>query len=96
MASDGMPQGDLITIPLTRYIGYQEQTHVVVHFDNGQPDLGRKTFQKEKKELAESLSKNVVDILKKYRAHLKADETSDPLTPDKDKHDWIRDQESYF
>jgi len=96
MATDGMPQGELITIPLTRYIGYQEQTHVIVHFQNGEPDLGRKTFQKEKAELAEKLSKNVVEYLKQYRNHLKSDETSDPLTPDRERHDWIRDQELFL
>lgn len=96
MATDGMPQGELITIPLTRYIGYQEQTHVVVHFTKGEPDLGRKTFQKEKTELGEKLAKSVVEICRKYRQHLKSDETSDPLTPDRDRHEWIKSQETYF
>jgi len=42
LATDGMPQGDLITIPLTSNIGYQNQSHVIVHFKNADPDLGRK------------------------------------------------------
>ena len=40
MASDFMPQGDLLPIPLKRYIGYQRNTHVIVHFMQGTPDLG--------------------------------------------------------
>lgn len=96
MASDGMPQGEIITIPLSRYIGYQEQTHVIVHFQNGEPDLGRKTFQKEKSDLGEHIAKNVVEACRRYRAHLKSDETSEPLSPDRDRHEWIRFQEDYF
>ena len=69
---------------------------MIVHFDQGQPDLGRKTFQPDKTELAIKLSINVVNLLKKYRNHLKSDETSDPLTPDRDKHQWIRAQEDFL
>ena len=32
VATNCMPQGDLLIIPLTRNIGYQNVTHVVVHF----------------------------------------------------------------
>ena len=32
MASDLMVQGELITIPLNKATGYQNNTHVVVHF----------------------------------------------------------------
>ena len=95
LATDGMPQGDLITIPLTKMIGYQNQSHIIIHFENGNPDLGRKVFQPELNTLAEELSKNVVNYLRKYRNHLKADETSTPLAPSKIKHQWIRDQENF-
>lgn len=96
LATDGMSQGDLITIPLTKSIWYQNQTHVIVHFEQGEPDLGRKTFQPDKTELALKLATNVVSLLKKYRNHLKPDETSEPLIPDREKHNWIREQENYF
>jgi hypothetical protein len=47
LATDHMPQGDLLVIPLTSNIGYQNQSHVVVHFEKADPDLGRKGFQPE-------------------------------------------------
>ncbi len=96
LSTDGMSQGDMITVPLTKNIWYQNQVHVIVHFEQGEPDLGRKTFQPDKTELAVKLSLNVVTLLKKYRNHLKPDETSEPLIPDRDKHNWIREQENYF
>ena len=63
LGSDGMTQGDVITIPLTRAVWYQNQAHVIVHFEQGQPDLGRKTFQPDKTELAIKLSINVINLL---------------------------------
>lgn len=95
LASDGMTQGDLITIPLTKSVWYQTQTYVIIHFEQGSPDLGRKTFQPENTELGVKLAVNVVNLLKKYRNHLKTDETSEPLTPSRDKYNWIREQENY-
>ena len=44
LASDGMVQGDLSVIPLTSTIGYQANSHVIVHFTDGDPDMGRKVF----------------------------------------------------
>ncbi len=97
LATDGMTQGELITIPLTRAVWYQNQTHVIVHFEQGEPDLGRKTFQQDKTDLALKLAINVVNLLKKYRhQHLKPDETSEPLIPDLERHNWIRENEEYL
>ncbi|MGP0566033.1 MULTISPECIES: ATP-binding protein [unclassified Nitrospina] len=96
IASDQMVQGDLITIPLTKSIGYQNQTHVIVHFKDGEPDLGRKSFQPEKTELARKLSVSAFNKLKQFRSHLKPDEKSDPLQPDKDKFDWISFQQKHY
>jgi hypothetical protein len=59
-ATKHMPQGAPITIPLTQNIGYQNITHVVVHFDNAEPDLGRKGFQPENTKLAERLAQSSV------------------------------------
>jgi hypothetical protein len=46
-ATKHMPQGNPIPIPLTNNIGFQQITHVIVHFQNAEPDLGRKGFQPE-------------------------------------------------
>ncbi len=45
MACDFMAQGDLSVIPLTSAIGYQANSHIIVHFTDGNPDMGRKVFQ---------------------------------------------------
>ena len=69
MASDNMVQGDLSVIPLTSAIGYQANSHVIVHFTDGSPDMGRKVFQPELQELADTLAVRSVNTLIKYRQH---------------------------
>ncbi len=96
MASDGMPQGELINLTLGKNPLSIGQSHVIVHFENGEPDLGRKTFQEEKVELAEKLAENAINLLRKFRKHLKSDETSEPLTPKKEKEEWKLNQLDYF
>jgi len=66
MASDNMVQGDLSVIPLTSAIGYQSNTQVIVHFVEGSPDMGRKTFQPELKSLAEGLAIRSVTIFRRF------------------------------
>lgn len=78
LASDFMAQGDLHVIPLTSTIGYQANTHVVVHLMDGNPDMGRKVFQPEIKVLAEELAKRVVAVFKKYLKLMRED-TGAPL-----------------
>lgn len=96
LASDYMPQGDFIIIPLKRYIGYQRNTHVIVHFMQGSPDLGRKTFQPELKELAEQLSLIVTNHIIKYRWLLKPDTGSTkPLSPDNELYQWRKRQDEW-
>lgn len=95
MASDFMVQGELITIPLTKAIGYQNNTHVIVHFTNGNPDLGRKTFQPEHHELAERLASQAVKALIRYRSLLRPDTGSVVMAPDKDLHEWKKHQENW-
>jgi len=91
-----MPQGDLLTIPLTSNIGYQNQAHVVVHFKNADPDLGRKGFQPELRKVAEEIAVGLVNHLKKWRANLKKDTGVTPSIVDQgDLHDWIREQEKH-
>lgn len=94
-ASNHMPQGELITIPLTSAIGYQQTTHVVVHLEGAHPDLGRKGFQPEITEVAGKLSTAVVATFKGRRKHLLAAPGGRTLSEDLKKHDWIKDQEKH-
>jgi len=93
LASDFMPQGDLTIIPLTSTIGYQANSHVVVHFTDGNPDMGRKVFQPELKDLAEALSVRVVNVFKRFLTHLRPDTGAQAITPDRELYDWKKAQE---
>ena len=95
MASDHMVQGDLAIIPLTSTIGYQANSHVIVHFTDGSPDMGRKVFQPELKSLAEQLAVRCVTIFKRYLSHLKPDTGAQSVAPDKELYDWKKAQEKY-
>lgn len=95
IASDNMIQGDLFVIPLTSTIGYQAATHVIVHFVDGNPDMGRKVFQPELKVLAESLAKQVVNIFKRY-LHLMREDTGAPnIVDDTDTYNWLDEKKKY-
>ena len=96
LANNDMIQGELITIPLTSNIGYQNQCHIVVHFRNADPDLGRKGFQPELKEVAESISVAIVNRLKQWKKLLKADTGVKPdIEKELELHEWVRDQEKH-
>jgi hypothetical protein len=95
MATDGMVQGELSVIPLTSAIGYQANTHVIVHFHDGNPDMGRKTFQPELKELADKLAVRSVTICRRYLTHLKPDTGNAAGSPNKALWDWKKAQELY-
>jgi hypothetical protein len=82
-------------IPLTSTIGYQANSHVVVHFTDGSPDLGRKAFQPELKDLGEALSVRVVNVFKRFLTHLKPDTGAQAITPDRELYDWKKEQEEY-
>ncbi|MGX9426148.1 MULTISPECIES: ATP-binding protein [Bradyrhizobium] len=73
LASDFMPQGDLAVIPLTSTIGYQANTHVIIHLTDGNPDMGRKVFQPEIKTLGDELARRAVDVFKRYLALMRED-----------------------
>jgi hypothetical protein len=68
-----MPQGDLMVIPLTSTIGYQANTHILVHLTDGNPDMGRKVFQPETKALGDELARRVVDVFKRYLSLMRED-----------------------
>jgi hypothetical protein len=91
LATDGMPQGEIITIPLKRYAGYQFTTLIIVHFKKGNPDMGRKTFQPELTELAQELAVKITGIFIEHIEFLRPDTGSEKnLIPDRAKYDWIR------
>lgn len=96
LATNEMPQGELITIPLTSNIGYQNQAHVVVHLSNADPDLGRKGFQPELQKLSEKLSVSVVNKLKGWRNLLLND--SGPGTSHQEElniDEWVNSQKEH-
>ena len=96
LATNHMPQGDLITIPLTTTIGYQNQAHVVVHFQGADPDLGRKGFQPDLKEIAQKIAVSLVNRLKEWRPCLRRDTGAVPsLEEGKALHEWKVDQEKH-
>src|SRR5205823_2022822 len=95
LASDTMVQGDPFVIPLTSTIGYQANAHVIVHFTDGNPDMGRKVFQPELKVLAERLAVRTVTIFKRYLQHRKPDAGPPSITASKALHQWRRAQEDY-
>jgi hypothetical protein len=96
LANNFMTQGELIAIPLTSNIGYQNQAHVLVHFINADPDLGRKGFQPELKELGEILSVGIVNLFKKWRGLLKIDTGARPnIASSDDVFNWITQQTKY-
>jgi len=71
LAANNMPQGETVTIPLNKNINRQNNAHVLVHFDNYTPDLGRKNYKKELIEQAQKIAAKLVDILFKYHKCLK-------------------------
>lgn len=95
IASDYMIQGDLNVIPLTSTIGYQANTHVVVHFRDGNPDMGRKVFQPEIKSLSERVARQVVNIFKRYLHLMREDTGAAPLNESTELWEWQVDQEDY-
>lgn len=73
LAANNMPQGEIITIPLIRNIGRQNQIHFLIHFNNYSPDLGRKGFNRELTDFAKTVARSIVENhLTKLRHLLKA------------------------
>ena len=78
LATKHMPQGHAITIPLTNNIGFQNITHVIIHFQNAEPDLGRKGFQPEHTKLAEKLAVSAVTAFRHFYDRLLRKNTGAP------------------
>lgn len=96
IAANCMPQGELLIIPLTQNIGYQNVTHVVVHFEEADPDLGRKGFQPELESFAQHIGTAVVGKFLPWRKLLKKETGAPPdIVGLKNIHDWIKEQEEH-
>ncbi|MEP1614191.1 MAG: hypothetical protein ABJL72_20005 [Roseobacter sp.] len=87
----------LITIPLTKSIGHQNQSHIIIHFDGAELDLGRKGFQPELKELAEKIAVATVRQLSSRREDiLKSDSGAQADIDNEIKvHEWLKNQEKH-
>jgi hypothetical protein len=96
LATKHMPQGGLVPIPLTNNIGFQQITHVVVHLENAEPDLGRKGFQPEHTALAETLGRAVVPAMRRYfQALLKRNIGAPQLLQEMKISQWIDNQKEH-
>jgi hypothetical protein len=95
IASDFMVQGDLSVIPLTSTIGYQANTHVVIHFREGNPDMGRKVFQPEIKTVAEKIARQAVNIFKRYLYLMREDTGAPSILASSELFGWLVEQEAY-
>lgn len=93
IATKHMPQGPLLTIPLTNNIGFQNQAHVLVHIDNVEPDLGRKGFQPEITDLVERLAVSAVTAFRRRIDLLKPPGASKIFVDEIKIDEWIRQQE---
>lgn len=67
LATMNMIQGDPLSIPLNFETGYENQVHILVHFNNADPDLGRKGFQPELTKLGKEIAIIILQYLKKYK-----------------------------
>jgi hypothetical protein len=88
-----MPQGNPLTIPLTKSIGLQNIAHVVVHFENAEPDLGRKGFQPELAQLAGKLAVSTVNAFSRHMDTLLKKSTGVPALQEQMKLNlWLEEQ----
>lgn len=96
LATNGMPQGELLIIPLMKNIGYQNVTHAVIHFNSADPDLGRKGFQPELETLAQNIAAATVKSFLNWKKLLKTETGAPPdIESDKEIHEWIKEQEDH-
>lgn len=96
MATDSMIQGEPMVIPLTRSVQYQNNAHIIIHFSEGSPDLGRKTFQPELTALAESLASKVMRAFLRYRSYLEKDTGSENFTGSNNLFQWKMDSLKHY
>ena len=69
---------------------------LIIHFKDADPDLGRKGFQPELKEIAEKLSIQIVNKFKNWKKLLNNDSGAKPdIEKEIELHDWVRAQENH-
>ena len=90
-----MPQGQPITIPMTNNIGFQNLAHVLVHFENAEPDLGRKGFQPDVVRVAEKLSVSAVTAFRKHYPLLRKPGGAKAYDDELKLEEWKRKQEEH-
>lgn len=95
LATRNMPQGQLITIPMTNNIGFQNLAHVIVHFENAEPDLGRKGFQPEVERIAEKLSVSAVTALRQRYNLLRKPGAASVFGDEVEIDKWIKEHEQH-
>ncbi len=95
LATRHMPQGPTLTIPMTNNIGFQNLAHVIVHFENAEPDLGRKGFQPEFTQLAEKISVSAVTAFRRRYNLLRKPGAAKIFGGEIKIEQWIRTQEEH-
>ena len=93
LATRHMPQGMTLTIPMTNNIGFQNLAHVIVHFDNAEPDLGRKGFQPEYVQVAEKIAVSAVTAFRHRYTLLRKPDVAKIFSDELKVEQWIREQE---
>ena len=95
LATRHMPQGITLTIPMTNNIGFQNLAHVIIHFDNAEPDLGRKGFQPEYAQVAEKLAVSAVTAFRRRYDLLRKPGVAKIFSDELKVEQWIRQQEQH-
>lgn len=90
-----MPQGQPITIPMTNNIGFQNLAHVLVHFENAEPDLGRKGFQPDVVRVAEKLSVSAVTAFRRHYQLLRKPGGAKAYDDELKLDEWKKEQEEH-
>ena len=95
LATRHMPQGMTLTIPMTNNIGFQNLAHVIIHFANAEPDLGRKGFQPEYVHLSEKIAVSAVTAFRHRYSLLRKPGVAKIFDDEVRVDQWIRDQEQH-
>ena len=95
LSTRNMPQGITLTIPMTNNIGFQNLAHILIHFENAEPDLGRKGFQPEFVHLAEKVAVSAVTAFRRRHFLLRKPEIAKIFDDELKIEQWIREQEKH-
>lgn len=95
LATRHMPQGMTLTIPMTNNIGFQNLVHIVLHFQNAEPDLGRKGFQPEFVRLAEKIAVSATTAFRRRYALMRKPGMAKIFNDEVKIDTWIKAQEQH-